>query len=159
MKSSKKRSYRKLFKRIGRLVLLITGGLVLICYTLWLRAPEYVNSKIVPELGKKAGLPSLRFKVRHLGIGKADLVDFSVANGSISADSIRIDYHPLCYVTKKYLTHKQYSNQWSCGRLQNKTMDTLKFVISICKSLLTVSEQEKQQKRKARSLKKVHPKS
>ena len=100
MKSSKKQSYRKLFKRIGRLSLLIIGGLLLIGYLLWLRAPKYISSEIVPELGKKTGLPSLKFKVRRLGLGKADLVDFSAANGSVSADSIRIDYRPVSYFTE-----------------------------------------------------------
>jgi hypothetical protein len=57
----------------------------------------------VPRLGEKAGLPSLKFRVRRLGLNKVDLVDFSVANGSVFADSIRIDYLPLSYITENVI--------------------------------------------------------
>lgn len=140
MKSSEKKPKRKVFKLIVILLLIIFIGMLSIGLKLWLQAPEYVNSKIVPELGSKIGLPSLKFKARRLGLSEADLIDFSVANGSVTADLVRLDYRLLPYVTEDTL---QINNitvsgiEVDCkiknGRFEIRRFDLQKFINSFKK--------------------------
>ena len=153
MKSSEKKSKRKIFKLIGSLLLIIFVGILLIGLKLWLQAPEYVNSKIVPGLGAKIGLPSLKFKARRLGLSEADLVEFSAANGSITADSVRLDYQLLPYVTENTL---QINNitvsgiEADCkinnGRFEIRHFDLQKFINSFKKQSNNNSDSENKKK-------------
>jgi hypothetical protein len=60
--------------------------------------PGYLESKIMPDLMKKAGINLFSLHVRNVGISGAELSDVRFGDGilaGIEIDSIRIDYSPL----------------------------------------------------------------
>jgi hypothetical protein len=60
--------------------------------------PGYLESKIMPDLMKKAGINLFSLHVRNVGISGAELTNVRFGDGilaGIEIDSIRIDYSPL----------------------------------------------------------------
>jgi hypothetical protein len=61
-------------------------------------APGYIESKVIPDLMKKAEISSYSLHVRNVGISGAEVADLRFGDGKfpgIEIDSIRIDYSPL----------------------------------------------------------------
>ncbi len=92
----------KLFRRVllillFLLVLLLLAGTAagLIAWHWYL--PEWLATRLVPQLGQSFGLEKVDLKIRRIGLSGADLEGFRLLDakgGILSIDSIRADYAP-----------------------------------------------------------------
>ena len=89
-------------KRIISIFSFVLIFLVLIIFAamtgFFIYAPGYLESKIIPDLMKKAGIRLFSLHVRNVGISGAELSAVRFGDGILPVteiDSIRIDYSPL----------------------------------------------------------------
>lgn len=67
-------------------------------------APGYLESKVIPDLIKKAGINIFALDLRNVGIYGAELSDIRLGDGivpGIGIDSIRVDYSPSGLFNRK----------------------------------------------------------
>ncbi|MCP3967689.1 MAG: hypothetical protein GY750_00005 [Lentisphaerae bacterium] len=102
VKSSKKH-LRFWLKLLFWVILL--AAVTLTCLIYWL--PQYVQSRILPQIGESYGLPNLRANMRRVGICGTDIGRLKLANGAVIIDSVRLDYQLWPLLTRKTLHIKR----------------------------------------------------
>lgn len=81
----------------SKIVLFVAAVGLVLCAILWLRAPGYLESRVLPQLAKSAGIDEFSCDIRKIGLFGADLGMVRLGgpnNPAIIIGSIQMDYSP-----------------------------------------------------------------
>lgn len=86
------------------LLIIVTITALTTLIVLFLYAPSYLETRLIPELAKNSGLPEVQCDVRRIGWNGTDLGSVRIGSGeaqTVSVDSVQIDYSLLRLYSRK----------------------------------------------------------
>jgi len=96
----------------------------------------YVESKVIPEVAKNAGIDDLRINVRSAGLFGAEIASlrFGKEPGAPSIDSVIIDYNPIGlynkFIKKAVITGVEIECEFTDGKIRIRGFDLNRFILN-----------------------------
>ncbi len=98
---------------------------------------SYVESKVIPEVAKNAGIDDLSINVRSAGLFGAEIASlrFGKESGAPSIDSVIIDYNPVGlynkFIKKAIINGVEIECEYSEGKIRIRGFDLNRFISNI----------------------------
>ena len=98
---------------------------------------SYVESKVIPEIAKNAGIDDLRINVRSAGLFGAEIASlkFGKESDAPSIDSVIIDYNPIGlynkFIKKVVINGVEIECEYTDGKIRIHGFDLNRFISNI----------------------------
>ncbi|MFH1977628.1 MAG: YdbH domain-containing protein [Pseudomonadota bacterium] len=98
---------------------------------------SYVESKVIPEVAKNAGIDDMRINVRSAGLFGAEIASlrFGKESGAPSIDSVIIDYDPIGlynkFIKKVVINGVEIECEYTDGKIRIRGFDLNRFISNL----------------------------